>query len=145
MAEHNLSLIKQQPDVLDRVCEFTERLLCPRNKTLLHEPRVDMVQYASPSSLSSVATRSSLGGRDPPDVKKSSEGDIVDIVFEQVEFFLCAEESQKKRVQKITLGHEETPIETAQPRRMTEIENPVRETHLHYRPAQKRELSVYRM
>jgi hypothetical protein len=97
MIEQSIALRKQQ-DVLDRVCEFTERLLCPQNAKVLPEPKVDMFYYASLPSISSTTASSSRGSSDQLDTVMSSEGDVVDVVFEHVESLICAKDVPRERV-----------------------------------------------
>jgi hypothetical protein len=145
MIEQSIALRKQQ-DVLDRVCEFTERLLCPQNAKVLPEPKVDMFYYASLPSISNTTASSSRGRTEKLDIAMSSEGDVVDVFFEQAESLICTKDVPRERVQHITMESTTTPPQLQQQQQKKEREkpHPVRETHLHYRP-EKRKLSVYRM
>jgi hypothetical protein len=80
------------------------------------------------------------------DIVMSSEGDVVDIFFEQVKSLICTKDVPRERVQHITMESTTTPPQLKQQRQKKDRKkpHPARETQLHYRP-EKRKLSVYRM
>eukprot|EP00980_Cylindrotheca_fusiformis_P016248 scaffold4829_cov129-Cylindrotheca_fusiformis.AAC.8 len=160
MAEDTLAL--RQPDLLDRVCEFTERWVCQQNDTRqLPEPRsVDMRYFVPPSSASSIVT---TGSENTQDMKTESERDALDAIFGTVESFVCAQDVATEREQPFRAESRTSSRRKVKQQRAREYGNaaalekkkregknkleekkkPGRETCLIFRP-ENRKLTVYR-